>query len=80
MHSQKRLLQCEGAEFCPRQIDPSGLTRSTDLTFASLREGIHAVIPLPDLTARLIDENTVQVTYDSAATYGGVVEHAHITQ
>jgi hypothetical protein len=36
---------------------------------------IRAVIPLPNLAIRRIDEHTAQVTYDSHVTYGGVVEH-----
>ena len=38
---------------------------------------IQAKLPLPNLKVRVLDVNTVQITYDSEATYGGVVEHAH---
>ena len=55
----------------------SGKTYTREQILAAPRDAIHAVIPLPNLTARLIDENTAQVTYDSAATYDGVVEYAH---
>lgn len=55
----------------------SGRTYTRAQILAAPRAAIDAVIPLPNLTVRLIDENTVQVTYDSAATYNGVVEYAH---
>ena len=55
----------------------SGKTHTREQILAAPRAAIHAVIPLPNLTARLIDENTAQVTDDSAATYDGVVEYAH---
>ena len=38
---------------------------------------IQARFPMPNLQVRVLDVNTVQITYDSEATYGGVVEHAH---
>lgn len=38
---------------------------------------IQAKLPLPNLKLRVLDANTVQVTYDSEATYDGVVEYAH---
>ena len=37
---------------------------------------IDAVLPLPEFQIRLLDENIAQVTYNSAVTYNGVVEHA----
>ena len=37
---------------------------------------IKAVLPLPDLRIRMLDENTAQVTYNSEVTYDGVVEYA----
>lgn len=37
---------------------------------------IQAVLPLPNLAIRLLDEDTAQITYDSQVTYDGVVEHA----
>src|SRR5262249_8426329 len=43
----------------------------------AIRPGpIDAVLPLPGFRARALDENTAQVTYDSAVTYDGVVQHA----
>ena len=36
---------------------------------------INAVLPLPNLAIRLIDQNTAQVTYDSQVEYDSVVEY-----
>lgn len=38
---------------------------------------IRAKLPLPALAFRVLDEDTVQLTYDSEAIYDGEVEHAH---
>lgn len=38
---------------------------------------IQATLPLHNLAIRLLDQNTAQVTYDSAVVYDGVVERAH---
>ncbi|NJL66837.1 MAG: hypothetical protein HC894_08635 [Microcoleus sp. SM1_3_4] len=43
-------------------------------TLAHSRKTINAVFPLPEFHARLLDENTAQVTYNSVANYDGVVE------
>jgi hypothetical protein len=48
-------------------------TREQSLTVP--RQPIDAVLPLPNLTIRLLNENTVQITYNSAVTYDGIVEH-----
>jgi hypothetical protein len=40
------------------------------------RQEIRATLPLDDLSIRLLDENTAQVTYNSHVEYDGVVEHA----
>ncbi|NJK69088.1 MAG: GNAT family N-acetyltransferase [Microcoleus sp. SU_5_3] len=45
-------------------------------TLAHSRKTINAVFPLPEFHARLLDENTAQVTYNSVANYDGVVEYA----
>ena len=55
----------------------SGKTYTRAQILAAPRQAIDAVIPLPNLTARLLDANTAQLTYDSAATFDGVVEYAH---
>lgn len=38
---------------------------------------IDATLPLPNLRIRLLDADTAHVTYDSAVTYDGTIEHAH---
>jgi len=45
------------------------------LIFSETRE-IRARLPLEDLSIRLLDENTVQVTYNSHVECDGSVEHA----
>jgi hypothetical protein len=45
------------------------------LIFSETRE-IRARLPLEDLSIRLLDENTAQVTYNSHVVCDGVVEHA----
>jgi hypothetical protein len=40
------------------------------------RTPIHATLPLDALHIRALDENTVQLTYNSHVACGGVVEHA----
>jgi hypothetical protein len=39
------------------------------------RQPIDAVLPLPNLKIRLLNEDTAQVTYDSAVECNGVVEY-----
>jgi len=36
---------------------------------------IHAVLPLPNLAVRLLDQNTAQVTYNSQVEYNGLIEY-----
>lgn len=36
---------------------------------------IDAVLPLPNFSARLLTNDVAQVTYNSAVTYDGIVEH-----
>lgn len=38
---------------------------------------IPAALPLENLRFRVLDVNTVQLTYNSIVEYEGVVEHAH---
>jgi hypothetical protein len=45
------------------------------LIFSEMRQ-IRARLPLDDLKIRLLDVNTLQVTYNSHVEYDGVVEHA----
>lgn len=53
----------------------SGRTYTREQLFAMLPAPIDAMLPLPNLTIRLLDENTAHVTYNSAVTYDGVVEY-----
>jgi hypothetical protein len=39
--------------------------------------GIRAVLPLPNLSVRLLGMDTAQVTYESQVTYEGSVQYAH---
>jgi hypothetical protein len=54
----------------------SGRVYQRQHTLAVARQPIDAVFPLPEFQARLLDENTAQITYSSAVTYDGVVEYA----
>ena len=54
----------------------SGRTYMRQQSMAVPRQPTDAVLPLPHLKIRLIDKDTAQLTYDSAVTYDGVVEHA----
>jgi hypothetical protein len=55
----------------------SGRTYTRKQSLAVPRQPTEAVLPLPNLMIRLIDEDTAQITYDSAVTYDGIVEHGH---
>jgi hypothetical protein len=55
----------------------SGRTYARAQTLAVPRQATDAVLPLPNLKVRLLGADVAQVTYDSAVTYDGVVEHAH---
>jgi hypothetical protein len=54
----------------------SGRVYQKQDTIAVTRQQIEAVLPLPGFHVRLLDENIAQVTYNSAVTDDGVVEHA----
>ena len=53
----------------------SGRTYTRAQSLAVQRQPTDAVLPLPNLAIRLLDDNTAQITYDSAVTYDGVVEY-----
>ena len=53
----------------------SGRTYTRAQSLAVPRQPTDAVLPLPNFAIRLLDDNTAQITYDSAVTYDGVVEH-----
>ena len=55
----------------------SGRTYTREEILAAPRDAIDVVIPLLNLTARLLDRDTAQLTYDSAATSGGEIQYAH---
>lgn len=54
----------------------SGRTYSRSMALAIPRGPIDAVLPLPDLSIRRLNDSTAQLTYNSAVTYDGIVEHA----
>jgi hypothetical protein len=54
----------------------SGRIYQREDTLAIPRGPIDAVLPLPAFRARLLHPDVAQVTYNSAVTYGGVVQHA----
>lgn len=55
----------------------SGRIYELEDTLAVERQPIRVVLPLPAFRARLIAPEVAHVTYDSAVTYDGVVQHAH---
>jgi hypothetical protein len=54
----------------------SGRVYQRQDTLAAGFQAIDAVLPLPDFQARLLNENTAHITYNSAVMSNGVVEHA----
>ena len=54
----------------------SGRVYRREDTLAVPRGPIDAVLPLPGFRVRSLSPEIVQVTYDSAVTYGGVIQHA----
>ena len=55
----------------------SGRTYTREQIIRTEASPIHAKLPLPNLKVRVLDVSTVLITYDSEATYDGVVEYAH---
>ena len=55
----------------------SGRVYTREQSLACPRQPTDAALPLPNLKIRLINEVTAQVTYDSAITNDGIVEHGH---
>jgi hypothetical protein len=72
MHFMERTLARDFFEF-----GRSGRTYTREQSLAVPRQPTEAIFPLPNLRIRLIDEDTAQITYDSAVTYDGIVEHGH---
>jgi hypothetical protein len=58
------------------EIGRSGRVYRREDSLAVPRQPIDAVLPLPDFRARLLHADVAQVTYNSAVTYGGLVQHA----
>ena len=54
----------------------SGRVYRREDTLAVPRGPIDAVLPLPGFRVRSLSPEIAQVTYDSAVTYGGVIQHA----
>jgi hypothetical protein len=54
----------------------SGRVYQRQDTLALTSQTIDAVLPLPEFQIRLLNENTAQVTYNSAVKYNGVFEYA----
>jgi hypothetical protein len=53
----------------------SGRTYTRAQSLAVPRQETNAVLPLPGLSIRMLNQDTAQLTYFSAVTYTGVVEH-----
>jgi len=53
----------------------SGRIYTRPQSLAVPRQETNAVLPLPNLSIRMLGPDTAQVTYFSAVTYDGVVEH-----
>jgi hypothetical protein len=54
----------------------SGRVYSRDQIIQTQGHTIQAKLPLPDLQIRLLDANTVQVTYNSEVIHKGITEYA----
>jgi len=54
----------------------SGRTYTRDDSLAIPRQPIQVMFPLQDFRARLLHPDVAHVTYNSAVTYGGVIQHA----
>lgn len=54
----------------------SGRIYSRKQCIRTEHQQILAVLPLPNLSIRLLDTNTAQVTYDSEVTYDGAAQYA----
>ena len=54
----------------------SGRVYQREDTLSVKPQPIAAVLPLPEFSVRLLNEDTAQTTYNSAVEYDGVVEYA----
>ena len=55
----------------------SGQVYTREQVICTNPKQIQAVLPLPNLSVRLLDTHTAQVTYDSQVTHAGTVQYAH---
>src|SRR5580698_7953281 len=55
----------------------SGQVYTREQVICTDPQQILAVLPLPNLSVRLLDTHTAQVTYDSQVTHAGTVQYAH---
>ncbi len=55
----------------------SGRVYSREQVICTDSQQIQAMLPLANLSIRLLDTNTAQVTYDSQVTHDGAVQYAH---
>jgi hypothetical protein len=55
----------------------SGQVYTREQVICADPQQILAVLPLPNLSVRLLDTHTAQVTYDSQVTRAGSVQYAH---
>lgn len=55
----------------------SGRVYRREETLSVPRQPIEATLPLPDFDARLLTADVVQVTYNSAVIYDGVLQKGH---
>ena len=53
----------------------SGKTYTRAQSLAVPRQPTNAVLPLPNLSIRMLNQDTAHLTYFSAVTYDGVIEH-----
>ena len=70
-HRMKEIIADDFFEF-----GRSGRIYQRQATLTAISQTIDAVLPLPEFHVRLLNENTAQVTYNSAVKYDGVVEYA----
>jgi hypothetical protein len=71
---QKRMTEIIAPDFV--EFGRSGRIYRKEDSLAVSPQPIDAVLPLPDFEARLLHPDIAQVTYNSAVTYDGVVQHA----
>ena len=73
-YDERRMREIIAPDFL--EFGRSGRVYRRDDTLAVPRRPLEAVLPLPDFAARLRHPDVAQVTYNSAVTYDGVVQHA----